>query len=449
MADKNTKKRQPEGDTPQSPDVEPVDPNAVEPAPAETPDGENDSADPQENNEVRRADSTDTPDTQETESDTNTSSVTNTVTEVEDTVKEIMPGVQTVADAIKMQDVTLTLKEVSAPTKLGEESIHQMESLDMSKLIGAPINAAVEAHYNAAKKMLGCINDIGVKDGTVAVVTFSFFKNGKMAKMTIPLLTLVPITAMRIKEMTYDFKIKFTADTSINLTTGAESTFSYGAAIKDEQDPSKKKTGENNTTDPNTAKPKQTGDNAGSQTASSGTEVSPAPAPAPAAQKPSSTAVADAVKNSVRAEPTFGASFSSKKDSKATQDSKYSVESSMDIGITVVSDENLPGGISKMLQILNDAISVYNPKGELTVSSSLVQLADGYAVVKATYLDGEGNSAPDKITCKYEGTEKDTPKVKLLNTGDGVQILFNAPGPYMVTAENLKSAVIVQKEATK
>ena len=106
-----------------------------------------------------------------------------------------MPGVQTVADAIKMQDVSLTLKEVSAPTKLGEESIHQMESLDMSKLIGAPINAAVEAHYNAAKKMLGCINDIGVKDGTVAVVTFSFFKNGKMAKMTIPLLTLVPIEA--------------------------------------------------------------------------------------------------------------------------------------------------------------------------------------------------------------------------------------------------------------
>ena len=46
-----------------------------------------------------------------------------------------------------MQDVTLTLKEVSAPSKLGEESIHQMESLDMSKLIGAPINAAVEAHY--------------------------------------------------------------------------------------------------------------------------------------------------------------------------------------------------------------------------------------------------------------------------------------------------------------
>ena len=442
MANKNTNKRQPDGDAPQSPDVEPNDPNVVEPTPAETPDSESDSEGPQENDEVRRGDSTDTPDA---ESGTGTS-VSSTVTEVTDAVKEIMPGVQTVADAIKMQDVTLTLKEVSAPTKLGEESIHQMESLDMSKLIGAPINAAVEAHYNAAKKMLGCINDIGVKDGTVAVVTFSFFKNGKMAKMTIPLLTLVPITAMRIKEMTYDFKIKFTADTSINLTTGAESTFSYGAAIQKEQDTSKKKTGENNATDPNAAKPKpEGGDKTGGQTGSTGTET----APAPAAQKPSSTAVADAVKNSVRAEPTFGASFSSKKDSKATQDSKYSVESSMDIGITVVSDENLPGGISKMLQILNDAISVYNPKGELTVSSSLVQLADGYAVVKATYLDGEGNSAPDKITCKYEGTEKDAPKVKVLNTGDGVQLLFNAPGPYMVTAENMKSAVIVQKEATK
>ena len=441
MEKNNTNNNQPDGDTLQSPKVEPEASNPVDPTPAKNPDSDSDSTEPQEN-----IDSTDTPNADtHTPSDDNTQSVTSNVTEVVNATKEIMPGVQTVGDALKMQDVTLTLKEVSAPSKLGEESIHQMESLDMSKLIGAPINAAVEAHYNAAKKMLGCINDIGVKDGTVAVVTFSFFKNGKMAKMTIPLLTLVPITAMRIKEMTYDFKIKFTADTSINLTTGAESTFSYGAAIKDEQNPSKKKAGEENATDPNAAKPQQKGENTGGQTNSTDTATTPAPA----AQKPSSTAVADAVKNSVRAEPTFGASFSSKKDSKATQDSKYSVESSMDIGITVVSDDNLPGGISKMLQILNDAISVYNPKGELNVSSSLVQLADGFAVINATYLDGEGNSAPDKISCKYEGTEKDAPKVTVLNTGDGVQLLFNAPGPYMVIAENLKSAVIVQKEATK
>ena len=441
MEKNNTNNNQPDGDTLQSPKVEPEASNPVDPTPAKNPDSDSDSTEPQEN-----IDSTDTPNADtHTPSDDHTQSVTSNVTEVVNATKEIMPGVQTVGDALKMQDVTLTLKEVSAPSKLGEESIHQMESLDMSKLIGAPINAAVEAHYNAAKKMLGCINDIGVKDGTVAVVTFSFFKNGKMAKMTIPLLTLVPITAMRIKEMTYDFKIKFTADTSINLTTGAESTFSYGAAIKDEQNPSKKKAGEENATDPNAAKPQQKGENTGGQTNSTDTATTPAPA----AQKPSSTAVADAVKNSVRAEPTFGASFSSKKDSKATQDSKYSVESSMDIGITVVSDDNLPGGISKMLQILNDAISVYNPKGELNVSSSLVQLADGYAVINATYLDGEGNSAPDKISCKYEGTEKDAPKVTVLNTGDGVQLLFNAPGPYMVIAENLKSAVIVQKEATK
>ena len=441
MEKNNTNNNQPDGDTLQSPKVEPEASNPVDPTPAKNPDSDSDSTEPQEN-----IDSTDTPNADtHTPSDDNTQSVTSNVTEVVNATKEIMPGVQTVGDALKMQDVTLTLKEVSAPSKLGEESIHQMESLDMSKLIGAPINAAVEAHYNAAKKMLGCINDIGVKDGTVAVVTFSFFKNGKMAKMTIPLLTLVPITAMRIKEMTYDFKIKFTADTSINLTTGAESTFSYGAAIKDEQNPSKKKAGEENATDPNAAKPQQKGENTGGQTNSTDTATTPAPA----AQKPSSTAVADAVKNSVRAEPTFGASFSSKKDSKATQDSKYSVESSMDIGITVVSDDNLPGGISKMLQILNDAISVYNPKGELNVSSSLVQLADGYAVINATDLDVEGNSAPYKISCKYEGIEKDAANVTVLNTGDGVQLLFNAPGPYMVIAENLKSAVIVQKEATK
>ena len=205
MEKNNTNNNQPDGDTLQSPKVEPEASNPVDPTPAKNPDSDSDSTEPQEN-----IDSTDTPNADtHTPSDDHTQSVTSNVTEVVNATKEIMPGVQTVGDALKMQDVTLTLKEVSAPSKLGEESIHQMESLDMSKLIGAPINAAVEAHYNAAKKMLGCINDIGVKDGTVAVVTFSFFKNGKMAKMTIPLLTLVPITAMRIKEMTYDFNCRY------------------------------------------------------------------------------------------------------------------------------------------------------------------------------------------------------------------------------------------------
>lgn len=364
---------------------------------------------------------------------------------VQEVVKDMMPGVQGVPDALKLQDVTLTLQEVSAPTKPGEEALRQMEGMDMAKLIGAPINAAVEAHYNAAKKMLGCINDIGVKDGTVAVVTFSFFKNGKLAKMSIPLLTLVPITAMRIKEMKYDFKIKISAETSVGMNTDAESTFGYNAVIGKDTSQAKKEGAEDKKEVPD-AKEDKAKEKSKEEPAKKEGKVAD---PKESKTTTDAAAVSAAVKNSVKTEPTFGASFSSKKDSKATQNSKYSVESSMDIGITVVSDDNLPGGVSRMLEILNGAINVYNPNGELTVSANSVRLVDGYAVVNTTYYDGEGNSAPDKIKCVLNGESESASKVQLLNTGDSVQLLFSAPGTYVVSADKLKNVVVVMKEEAK
>ena len=355
--------------------------------------------------------------------------------EVKEIVQEIMPGVHSVAEAVKMQDVTLTLKEVSAPTKMGEEAFHQMESLNMSKLIGAPIDAAVEAHYNAAKKMLACINEIGVKDGTVAVVTFTFFKNGKMAKMTIPLLTLVPITAMRIKEMTYDFKIKITTDSSINLTTGAESSFSYGAGINNASNGLAKK---------EQAETKENKENKEEKENKENKEVKDEKKEGKT-EKSDDASISNAVKNAVKVEPTFSATFSSKKDSKATQNSKYSVESSMDIGLTVVSDDNLPGGISKMLEILNGAINVYNPNGELTVGTTEAQLSDGLAAVNVSYVDGEGNVSPEKIKCSFIGTKENPPTVQILNGGDNVQLVFSEAGNYKVTADKLEKMIKIVK----
>jgi len=411
--------------------------------------------DPEEEKKVKTENQTEEKNENQTEEKSTASEVNDKLETAAEVVKEIMPGVTSVADALKMQDVTLTLKEVSAPTKAGEESFRQLEGLDMSKLIGAPINAAVEAHYNAAKKMLGCINEIGVKDGTVAVVTFSFFKNGKLAKMTIPLLTLVPITAMRIKEMKYDFKIKITTDTSVKLTQGAESNFSYGAVIgnsnatqskqqADTKAAGEKKEGEEQEDSTNKgkvqeadAKKVETDKTVDKDKTTSTDNAQPAA---------NNAAASAAVKNAVKAEPTFGASFSSKKDSKATQESKYSVESSMDIGLTIVSDDNLPGGISKMIEILGSAVNVYNPNGELSVTANILQLVEGYAATTVSYLDGDGNLALDKITCTYNGKDGKTPKPQILTSSDSVQLLFTEPGPYIVKAGKLQEVILVQSE---
>ena len=72
MEKNNTNNNQPDGDTLQSPKVEPEASNPVDPTPAKNPDSDSDSTEPQEN-----IDSTDTPNADtHTPSDDNTQSVT-------------------------------------------------------------------------------------------------------------------------------------------------------------------------------------------------------------------------------------------------------------------------------------------------------------------------------------------------------------------------------------
>ena len=54
------------------------------------------------------------------------------------------------------------------------------------------------------------------------------------------------------------------------------------------------------------------------------------------------------------------ASISSKKDSESTKNSKYSVETTIDIHVHAVQDE-LPAGLAKMLNILADTIEAPPP----------------------------------------------------------------------------------------
>ena len=310
-------------------------------------------------------------------------------------------------------DANIELKEVVAPTTMAEKAIKQMESVDMSKLIGTPINAAVEAQFDAARKMLACVKEIGLKDDTLAVVSFSFFKNGKKAVMTVPLLTLVPINAMRIKEMTYAFKLKIDTESSVNLQTGVENTVSYGASPAKENKEQKggKKEGETGEGDTKKA--------------------------------------VEAVKNAVHVESNFATSFSSKKDSKATQNSKYNVETTMDINMTVAPDDNQPAGISKMLEILNNTIDVHNPNGELIVENHRVNLVNGVAVATVQYINSEGLYAPGKVTCKLADAKDDKITVLAMDNGDKVDLIFITEGLYTVTAEKLSSYIIVDPEPKK
>jgi hypothetical protein len=174
----------------------------------------------------------------------------------------------------------------------------QLSALPFGSLIGGPLDAAIEAQGRAAMSSVGFIRSVGFDEsGNVQNIPFTVTKGDDQTTIEVPLLTIVPIPFIRIDEMTIDFKA--------NISSSQES---------------EDKTSE-------------------------------------------STTKSAAVKASARYlffKANLEASISSKKDSESTKNSKYSVETTIDVHVHAVQDE-LPAGLSKMLDILTDTIKTPPP----------------------------------------------------------------------------------------
>ena len=58
-------------------------------------------------------------------------------------------------------------------------------------------------------------------------------------------------------------------------------------------------------------------------------------------------------------------SISSKRDSKSTRDSSFSIESTIDVAVHA-SQDSMPAGMAKVLEMLGSAMDLVDPNGELT-----------------------------------------------------------------------------------
>lgn len=92
----------------------------------------------------------------------------------------------------------------------------------------------------------------------------------------------------------------------------------------------------------------------------------------------------------------MNANYSSKKDSKATQDSKYSVEYTMDVAVKAGQD-SMPAGLAKVLELLGNALDVSDPEGTLEVSARKLTLVNDKATLIVTYKNNKGIFEPDAI----------------------------------------------------
>ena len=376
----------------------------------------------------------------------------------------------------QMTSISTDLKSVTADSDVFDKTISAMNGIAFDKVIGSPIQACIDAQKKAARSTLDFIQEVGMteKDGTqyAVVVTFDFFAGGKMKKMSIPLLTLVPIPTFGIETMTYDFKVHFTSSSQLRNTIRQENASKFAVNLWDQEhgeqqgaDDAAATGGANGDDDlmklhqafGNDGKAEVVKDLAAEAGKTPAAEAGKTPA-AEAGKTPAAetgkgadkgtkaegaktTDAADAKKAAAptfTSQPNFSATISTKKDSIATKDSKYSVEATMDIKITAGRD-SMPAGISTLLRYLNDSVDIYDPNGTLEVSPVEVSLTDGRAAVNTSYKNGDG--VIDLQSIKVEGPSISS----FVFQNDCLSMVFTAPGTYTVSAEKCSQTVIVKE----
>ena len=323
------------------------------------------------------------------------------------------------------------LNEVQVDKAFVSDSINLLGKISFDELIGNPLRAAVKAQRDLAKETLSYIREEGIKvdengQGQITYVTMNFFRDGKQVKMRVPLLTLMPVPRLSISTMSYTFKAKVNAmsgvvasvgsgGTPINAGMSTDNGSKSAASAKPAKDSSSKGNNE------------KTGDEPAASTDNS------------AASSNKTAASAAGAKPTISTTPTMSVGYSSKKDSGATRDSRYSVESTMDISITA-SEGEMPRGIDRLLGILDDSTEVIDPKGTLQVSADRISLVNNYGVISVSYRNGKGAYSPTDVTCEpIEGEAKPD----MLESGDEMLLIFKAKGVYMVSAGELTRIVFV------
>lgn len=323
------------------------------------------------------------------------------------------------------------LNEVQVDKAFVSDSINLLGKISFDELIGNPLRAAVKAQRDLAKETLSYIREEGIKvdedgQGQITYVTMNFFRNGKQVKMRVPLLTLMPVPRLSISTMSYTFKAKVNAmsgvvasvgsgGTPINAGMSTDNGSKSAASAKPAKDSSAKVNNE------------KTGDEPAASTDNS------------AASSNKTAASATGAKPTISTTPTMSVGYSSKKDSGATRDSRYSVETTMDISITA-SEGEMPRGIDRLLGVLDDSTEVIDPKGTLQVSADRISLVNNYGVISVSYRNGKGAYTPTDVTCEpIEGEAKPD----MLESGDEMLLIFNAKGVYMVSAGELTRIVFV------
>lgn len=274
-------------------------------------------------------------------------------------------------------------------TTPSQVATNALQAIPFGSIIGGPLKACIEAQAMAAQTSWQFIQEVGLNTDPntgqkeAVNVSFQFMQNGHMVQLNVPLLTIVPIPYIAIHDIDINFKANISASSSSVSEQSSSSALDVGAE------------------------------------ASIGAKWGP-----------------------FHMDAKMNASYSSKKDSKATQESKYSVEYTMDVAVKAGQDSR-PAGLAKVLELLGSALDVSDPEGTLEVSARELTLSDekdAKVTLIATYKNNKGIFEPKSIKINgVTGKESD----------DSVIFELNEAKTYTVTAGKKTVEVEVKKAETK
>lgn len=272
-----------------------------------------------------------------------------------------------------------------------------LQAMPFGTIIGGPLKACIEAQTDSALATWKFIKEVGLVEDengnrSLTYVSFSYRKNGREATVNVPLLTIVPIPYIAIRDIDIAFKANISAASSTSTTTSESLAVDFGMKTK-----------------------------------------------------------ASANLLIAKASMEMNIGISSKKDSTSTRDSKYSVEYTMDVAVKAGQDD-MPAGMAKVLEMLNESIDTVEKGGELHLSSTVVDLNnDAMKGIYITYKNEEGyyeysDSKIIDVKIMKDGKEqKATNKTDYEISPDnpGFICIFKNPGRYLISVGDKSSQVTV------
>ncbi len=271
----------------------------------------------------------------------------------------------------------------NAPSQVATSAL---QAIPFSSMIGGPLKACIDAQAMAAKTTWDFIQEVGLTvdpetgEKKAVNVSFSFIQNGRTVQLNVPLLTIVPIPYIAINSIDINFKASISASSSSVTENSSSSALDVGAEV------------------------------------TAGLKVGP-----------------------FHMDAKINANYSSKKDSKATEESKYSVEYTMDIAVKAGQD-SMPAGLAKVLELLGNSLDVSDPNGTLEINAS--KLKQNERLI-ATYKNKDGLYESSAISVVEQ-------QLDLQKDGDSVvlDLASVTPGTYTLKAgkQEVKFEVVAASE---